>query len=235
MDKVEYESDLCWHCCGKQENHTKMADRKRERQGDSETKRQGDKERKVSLSPLLLVSLSTNPLCPYFPTPATASELLQVKVVKANENARTFPPSNAATSLTVKVHVPFPFCPLNAASGLAGLNEPVNGAPAGEMPWINAVALSSSTVLQKLLPLFKGPPAWFISVTVVPCGEVSVITRSPTQVWSRPTVVEPMSAVQPLPSKLNLRPPIGLERPLTSIGTVTVEGILGSINTGGPV
>ena len=64
-------------------------------------------------------------LIAYFVPPATASELLQVKVVKANENARTLPPSNEATSLTVNVHVPFPFCPLNAASGLAGLNDPV--------------------------------------------------------------------------------------------------------------
>ena len=87
-------------------------------------------------------------LIAYFAPPATPSELLQAKVVNLNEKARTFPPSNAATSLTVNVHVPFPFCPLNAASGLAGLNEPVKGAPAGEMPWINAVALSSSTVLQ---------------------------------------------------------------------------------------
>jgi hypothetical protein len=174
-------------------------------------------------------------LIAYFAPPATASELLQVKVVKASENARTLPPSNEATSLTVNVHVPFPFSPLNAASGLAGLNEPVQGLPAGEMPWINAVAPSSSKVLQKLLPLLKGPPGWFISVTVVPCGEVSVITRSPTQVCSIPTVVAPMALVQLLPSKLKLRSPIELERPLTVIGMVTVLGILGSIGTGGPV
>ena len=64
-------------------------------------------------------------LIAYFPAPATPCGLLQAKVVKANENARTLPPSNEATSLTVNVQVPFPFCPLNAASGLAGLNEPV--------------------------------------------------------------------------------------------------------------
>src|SRR6185503_3433347 len=123
--------------------------------------------------------LSPCPLCPYFPTPAEASELLQTKDVNDNENARTLPPSSGTRSETVNVHVPFPFCPANAESGLAGLNDPVQGAPTGVMAWINAVAPSSSTVLQKLLPLFKGPPGWSISVTVVPAGEVSVILRSP--------------------------------------------------------
>ena len=81
----------------------KNVGQKRERQGG---RGPGDKE---EISPCLPFALSTCPLCPYFPSPATASELLQVKVVKDNENARTLPPSNEATSLTVNVHVPFPF------------------------------------------------------------------------------------------------------------------------------
>ena len=58
--------------------------------------------------------------------------------VKVSEKARTLPPSSGKTSVTVNVHVPFPFCPLNAASGLAGLNDPVQGAPAGVMVWIKS-------------------------------------------------------------------------------------------------
>src|SRR5262249_17903708 len=140
-----------------------------------ETGRQEDRERKISLSPLLPVSPSPRLLvplstCPYLPIPATACDPPQPKVVNLNENARKLPPSSGTASVTVNVHVPFPFCPLNAASGLAGLNDPVQGLPAGVMAWINAVAPSSSTVLQKLLPLFKGPPGWFISMTVAPCG-----------------------------------------------------------------
>ena len=106
-------------------------ERRTEKRRDKETKRRGDKEKKISLSPLRFVSLS---LCTYFPTPAEASELLQTKDVKLNENARTLPPSSGTRSETVNVHVPFPFCPLNAESGLAGLNEPIQGAPAGVMP-----------------------------------------------------------------------------------------------------
>jgi len=116
----------------------KISDRKRERQGDKRKGGQGDKERKISLSPLLPIPLSPCllvllPLCPYLPTPAEARELLQTKDVKDNENARTLPPSSGTRSETVSVHVPFPFCPLNAESGLAGLNDPVQGAPAGVM------------------------------------------------------------------------------------------------------
>jgi hypothetical protein len=104
-----------------------------QKKGDKETRRQGDKETRrekssclpFSLSPRLPVSPSSCPLCPYFPTPAAASELPQLKVEKANENARTLPPSRSATSSTVNIHVPFPFSPLNAASGLTGLNNPV--------------------------------------------------------------------------------------------------------------
>jgi hypothetical protein len=77
-----------------------------QKKGETRGQGQGDKEK---ISPCLPFALPTCPLCPYFPSPATASELLQVKVVKDNENARTLPPSNEATSLTVNVHVPFPF------------------------------------------------------------------------------------------------------------------------------
>ena len=89
--------------------------------GDDEMRKQGDEERKISLFPPLLVSPS-----PFFPSSSsTTYGPLQVTDEKVSENARTLPPSAGKTSVTVNVHVPFPFCPPNAASGLAGLNDPV--------------------------------------------------------------------------------------------------------------
>jgi hypothetical protein len=71
---------------------------------------------------------------------------------------------------------------MNADSGLAGRNVPVNGACSFVTLWIEAVAESSSTVWQKLLPLLSGPPAVSSSVTAVPPGEVSLSATSPTHV-----------------------------------------------------
>jgi hypothetical protein len=45
---------------------------------------------------------------------------------------------------------------LKAESGCAGLNEPVQGAPAMAMVWIELAAESSRIVWQKLFPLFRG-------------------------------------------------------------------------------
>jgi hypothetical protein len=49
------------------------------------------------------------------------------------------------------------------------------------MFWIELTAESVSTVLQKLFPLLPVPPARLASVTAVPDGDLSVSTRSPTQ------------------------------------------------------
>ena len=90
-------------------------------QRDGEIRKQEEGEGKISLSPLPLVYLSTF-LHSYS---STTYGPVQTMFVKVSENARTLPPSAGKTSVTVNVHVPFPFCPLNAASGLAGLNDPV--------------------------------------------------------------------------------------------------------------
>src|SRR2546423_6866086 len=75
------------------------------------------------------------------------------------------------------------------------------------MLWIEAAPPSSSRrVLQKLLPALPKlpPPGLLMSVTVVPCGDVRVTTRSPTHEWSSPTVVAPTAEVQEVPSKIKL-------------------------------
>ena len=48
------------------------------------------------------------------------------------------------------------------------------------------------------------PPARANTVTVVPAGEVSVPVRSPTNVWSMPTVVDAGVSVQVVPSTANV-------------------------------
>jgi hypothetical protein len=74
-------------------------------QRDGEIRKQGEEEGKISLSPLPLVSLST-----FLPSySSTIYGPVQTMFVKVSENARTLPPSSGKTSVTVNVHVPFPF------------------------------------------------------------------------------------------------------------------------------
>src|SRR5258706_7363498 len=96
----------------------------------------------------------------------------------------------------------------------------------------------SRTVPQKLFPSLISPPAWLRSVTVVPSGDLSVTTRSPTQVWSMPTLVSPIPAEQ-LPdgfrSKEKVTFAIVPERPATGRLTLTPAGSLSGIGTAGAV
>src|ERR1041384_2684107 len=100
--------------------------------------------------------------------------------------------------------------------------------------WIDAAAPSVSTVWQKLLPLLPVPPGRLNRVAVVPSGGDRRNTRSPTQVWSTPPVVEPMSALQVAPSMLKAT----LETPLakaTGSWMFTPAGFESGIGTTGPV
>ena len=101
------------------------------------------------------------------------------------------------------------------------------------MLWIGDAAASSNTVWQKLLPLLLMPPGRLNRVTVVPDGEVRVAVRSPTQVWSMPTVVAPTAAEQAVPSIEN----VTFERvptPETGIETDTPAALASGIAAGGP-
>src|SRR5438105_766533 len=97
--------------------------------------------------------------------------------------------SMAAVSLTFRIHVPLAIWPENADSGCAGLKLPCQGFPEELMFWMEVAAESVRMVSQKLLPLLPAPPGCEKSWTFVPVGEVSVADRSPTNVWSMPTVV----------------------------------------------
>ena len=63
------------------------------------------------------------------------------------------------------------------------------------------VAESSNTTWQKLLPAAATPEN---STAVCPAGAVSVPVRSPTKVWSRPTVVAPAAVLHAVPSIENV-------------------------------
>ena len=94
-----------------------------------------------------------------------------------------------------------------------------------------AAALSSKTTWHRLLPELPSP---LNTVAVAPDGEVSVPVRSATQVWSMPTVVDPMSVEQVVPSTEKV---IADEYSVPATGMVTEApaSSLSGIGTGGPV
>src|SRR4051812_4375846 len=94
-------------------------------------------------------------------------------------------------------------------------------------------AESDSSVPQKLLALLFRPPGRFIRATVVPPGEVRLTTRSPTQEWSRPTVVEPTAVEQLSPSKLSSTL-LTVPTPDTASGTWTPAGDPSGMAAAGP-
>lgn len=101
-----------------------------------------------------------------------------------------------------------------------------------------ATASSSSSTWQKLLPL---PSVLSITVTVVPPGDVSLTSRSFANVWSIPTVGEPMVVLHAVPSIRKSTSVIELARPATVIVTLAgAPGLLplrsraSGIGTAGP-
>src|SRR6266498_4158072 len=133
-----------------------------------------------------------------------------------NETARIEPVSAPAVSSTKNFHVPSTDAPRRPPSGSIERYVPVNGAPADAIDAMEFAAVSSNTTWQKLLPL---PPLLLNTVAVAPFGAVSVPTRSPTKVWSRPTVVEPMSVPHVVPSIENV---IRAARPMPDTGMFTL-------------
>src|SRR3954463_725280 len=95
---------------------------------------------------------------------------------------------------------------------------------------MSAAAASLNTVWQKLLALLLAPPTRLKRVMVVPCGDFSVPVRSPTHVWSRPTVADPESVLHALPSMLKdmllIRPML----PTTAVGDTPVALLSGMAN-----
>src|ERR687889_2142550 len=71
-------------------------------------------------------------------------------------------------------------------------------------------------------------------VRPAPAGDLSVTARSPTQVWSRPTVVAPAAVVQVVPPNLKLRSVILPVNPLTVSGMLAPVVVLSGIATAGP-
>ncbi len=107
----------------------------------------------------------------------------------------------------------------------------MNGASADDTDENDRVAESSNTAWQMLLPV---PPDRENSVTDLPDGEVSVPTRSPTKVWSMPTVVEPSVAEQLAPSTENFR----FDAPPTPVTGSEIDAPVGSLSgmaSGAPV
>src|SRR5512142_2647692 len=112
------------------------------------------------------------------------------------------PTSALAASTTWNVHVPSAGDTVSEPSGLSGLQVPVNGAASSVTELNGVVAASSSTTWHMLLP---PPPLRENTVAVVPSGATSVPTRSPTNVWSIPTVVDAASVLHAVPSMENVR------------------------------
>jgi hypothetical protein len=77
-------------------------------------------------------------------------------------------------------------------------------------------------------------PGRSISVTVVPGGLVSFTTRSPTYVWSSPTVVAPIALLHAEPSNLKFT---SVMAPDVAKGSDTLipAAVLSGIATAGPV
>src|SRR5262245_6146445 len=93
---------------------------------------------------------------------------------------------------------------------------------------------SSSVVWQKLLPLLLAAPMRLTSVvSVVPSGATSLITRSPTQLWSSPTVVAPTAVEQAEPRNLNVTLPTLPASPATGrLATAVAPGTSGEMPSG---
>ena len=147
------------------------------------------------------------------------------------ENARTLPVSMAALSETLNVQSPSTELPSSDDSGVSGIHEPVNGASSDSTSSNGVVASSSNTVWHMLAPV---PPACANRVAVVPSGAVRVPIRSPTKVWSMPTVVAPSVDVHSVPSIEN----VTFEaKPIPETGTVneTPAGSSSGIGVTGPV
>jgi hypothetical protein len=129
---------------------------------------------------------------------------------------------------------------------LFGVNEPDGNArfvspfgPAPAQPFSTGKLASSSRVrLNRLLLLQPvksiGTPGLSKKVTLVPCGDVRVNFRSPTQAWFMPTVVEVGSALAAVPSKRKFRSFI-YPKPLTGSTTFTPAGVSSGTSTAGPV
>ena len=82
--------------------------------------------------------------------------------------------------------------------------------------------------------LLPSKPRRSNSVTVVPSGATSEPTRSPTNVWSRPTSGDATAGEQDVPS-IEKVARATLPTPLTASGTLTPASLASGIATAGPV
>ena len=110
----------------------------------------------------------------------------------SSDTARTLPVSSRAASTTLNVQSRRPARRAARRAAQPAASSPENGACAAAADENGAAAASSNTAWQRLLPPL---PARSNSVAVAPPGAVSVPTRSPTNVWSSPTVVAPAVVV----------------------------------------
>src|SRR6185436_10021999 len=74
-----------------------------------------------------------------------------------------------------------------------------------------------------------------MSVTIGPLGAVRRAMRSPTHVWSRPTVVDPIADEHDVPSKLKFTSVTVPVTPETTIVALAPAGVLSGMATGPPV
>src|SRR5262245_12597235 len=165
----------------------------------------------------------------HVPDGAGGSQVGGIRGLSSSDHLRIFPVELAWRSWTKSRHVPLGFSPLKPDRGSDGLNVPVKGPTAGGP--IKAVPASSKTVLQKLL---LPAPSWLQTTTGVPSGAMRVIFRSPTAVWSSPTVVEPGVLLQTVPLKRKTTLPI-VGAPLTFSVALAPLLLLSGIGTTAPL
>ena len=130
----------------------------------------------MRFAPAVMPALNSVTPPPLLPAPTRPVE----SVAKTREYFRR---PQVPKSVACSFQTPFPFLPINSASGPDGLKLPVNGAedPVSESTTGPALE-SSSTVWQKFWPPL---PSTFIRLatgTTVPSGATRFMTRSPTQV-----------------------------------------------------
>ena len=148
------------------------------------------------------------------------------QLLSPSDTDRNVPESPPAPSTTVTVQSPLATPVRVDDSTDSGAQLPVKGASADVAVENARPAPSAKRTWHRLLPL---PPEPLKTTAVVPSGAVTVAVRSPTQVWSMPTVVAPSAVVHSVPSTETAKAPA---RPTPETGIVTLAPAISSSGIG---